>query len=175
MQMIITQILGAVALCICLVGIFFKQKKNYFIAQLTAYIFNGASFIVNGSLVAGLNTFISITRVLILYIYEKKGKNPPYWLLSYSVLYITVGIVFMNSYYDIITMITPILNTLSMLMRNMQLVRYFSILPNTMLATYAILTCAYTSAAYYIVETITIIVAIITYAIQQRKNVYYLL
>ena len=173
--MIITQILGGIALIIDVVAILLNNKKKYFIAQIITYVFNGAAFIVNNSLVAGINTFISITRAFILYIYEKKGKKPPFWLLGYSVIYIIVGIVFMQNYLEIITMITPILFTLSMLMKNMQLVRYYSMLPNAMLSTYSILTGAYTSAAHYIAKFIASIVAIITHHIQKKREIYYLL
>ena len=175
MQMIVTQILGGIALIVGLIGIFFNNKKNYFIAQIISYLFNGIAFIVNGSLVAGINTLISITRALILYIYERKGKNPPLWLLAYSIAYITIGIIFMQNYLEIITMITPILFTLSMLMKNMQLVRYYSILPELMLIIYSMLTMAYTTATCYAVETITLIVAIIIFHIQKKRTIYYLL
>ena len=177
MKMIITQILGAVALIVCLIGIFFNKKKNYIITQIISYVFNGAAFIVNGSLVAGINTIVSISRALVLYFYERKGKNPPtiIILICYSAIYLTIGIVFMSDYLEIITMITPILFTLSMLMKNMQLIRYYSLLPNVMLATYGFLTAAYTSASFYVVQTIALIVAIINHYIQRKKQRNYII
>lgn len=175
MQMIMTQILGGIALIIDVIAILLNNKKQYFIAQIVTYVFNGAAFIVNNSLVAGINTFISITRAFILYLYEKKGKKPPYWLSGYSIIYIIIGVIFMQNYLEIITMLTPILFTLSMLMKNMQLVRYYSILPELMLIIYSMLTMAYTTATCYAVETITLIVAIIIFHIQKKRTIYYLL
>ena len=85
------------------------------------------------------------------------------------------GVIFFKSYYDIIVIITPILFTIAMWVKNMQLVRYLMLLPNAILVFYAILNQVYTTALLDLIEVIAIIVALITYYIHKKKEREYLL
>lgn len=176
MNFIFAQILGGISLILVIVSYFLNSKKNFLFIQIVANVFYGLSFIVNSALVAGINTFISIIRVLLLYLYERKGKTPPiYFIFIFSACYITIGVIFFKNYYDIIVIITPILFTIAMWVKNMQLVRYLMLLPNAILVFYAILNQVYTTALLDLLELITIIVALITYYMHKKKERNYLL
>lgn len=176
MNFILAQIFGGIALILVVISYFINNKKKFLLLQIIANLFYGLSFAVNSALVAGLNTFISILRVLVLYLYEKKHKEPPiYLILIFSVGYIIIGIIFFKNYYDIIVIITPILFTIAMWVKNMQLVRYLMLFPNAILVFYAILNQVYTTALLDFIEIITIIVALITYYINKKKEREYLL
>lgn len=176
MNFILAQIFGGIALILVVISYFLMNKEYFLFIQIIANVFYGLSFIVNGALVAGLNTFISILRVLALYLYERKDKTPPiYLILIFSACYITIGVIFFKSYYDIIVIITPILFTIAMWVKNMQLVRYLMLLPNAILVFYAILNQVYTTALLDLIEVIAIIVALITYYIHKKKEREYLL
>lgn len=176
MNFILAQIFGGIALILVVISYFLMNKEHFLFIQIIANVFYGLSFIVNDALVAGLNTFISILRVLVLYLYERKDKTPPiYLILIFSACYITIGVIFFKSYYDIIVIITPILFTIAMWVKKMQLVRYLMLLPNAILVFYAILNQVYTTALLDLIEVIAIIVALITYYIHKKKEREYLL
>lgn len=174
MNFILAQIMGGIALVLVLISIFSKEKKYFFVIQVVANIFYALSFIFNGGLVAGINSFISVMRVLILYLFEKKKITPPkYLILVFSACYITVGFIFFARPIDIITMITPIMFTVAMWMKNMQLVRYTMISPNVLLTVYALILQVYTTALLDVIETIFLIVAIVKFYLHARKSQTY--
>ena len=171
MNFILAQVMGGIALLISLISIFSKDKKYYFTMQVVVNVFYALSFIFNGGLVAGINSLISVMRVLILYIFERKKITPPkYLILVFSACYVTVGAIFFARPLDVITMITPIMFTVAMWMKNMQLVRYVMILPNVLLSIYALLLQVYTSAILDAIEAIVLIIAIVKFHLQAKNE-----
>lgn len=176
MNFILSQIFGGVALVLSIISYFFKFKKSFLFIQIIANVFYGFSFAVNFALVAGINTFIYIFKVIILYIYERKEKNPPIYLIFiFTALYILVGIIFFNSYLDILVMITPIMFTIAFYMKNMQTVRYFMLLPNAILVLYAIICQIYTTALLDLLDFTVIIISIIKFHINKKQEIRYLM
>ena len=164
MYFILAQVMGGIALILTIISYFFVDKRNFFVFNIIANVFYAFSFIFSSALVAGINTLISIVRIIILYYYEKKQKTSPIYLIFiFIICYLTIGIIFFKDYYDIIVIITPILFTIAMSMKNMQAIRYMSLLPNTLLIVYAVVNQVYTSALLDLLELIAIIIAIIKF------------
>lgn len=170
-EFIISQVMGGIALILVVISVFLKNKTHFFLFQTIANIFYALSFIFANALVAGINTFVSIIRVLVLFLYAKYEKTPPIYLIFvFSAIYIIIGVLFYQNAYDIITIITPILFTAAMWMKNMQLVRYCMLLPNILLVLYSIMHQVYTTAILDAFETCSIVVAIISFAITNKKQ-----
>ena len=171
MEFILAQIFGGIALLLVVVSYFWKDKKVFLMLQVVANIFYGLSFVFSSALVFGINSFISIVRVIVLYVYEKKNMPPPIYLVIPFVLsYLTVGIIFYQQPIDIIGIFTPMLFTIAMWMKNMQLVRYLMLLPNALLVLSALLYSAYTTALLDAVEIAAIVVAIITFHLKKHNT-----
>ncbi len=170
-EFILAQVTGGIALVLVVFSYYAKRKTTFFVLQIFSNIFYGLSFIFSHSLVAGINTLISIIRIIELYYFEKSGRETPaYLIIVYSCMYIAVGIAFYNSMYDIIPIITPIIFTVAMWMKNMQLIRYTMLLPQVALFIYAIICQAYTSALLNLIELVAIIIAIFKYYIEYKKS-----
>lgn len=170
MQFIISQILGGIALILVCIS-YFCNKKIFLLIQTLANIFYGAGFIVSLSLVAGINTFVSIIRTTLYFIFEKRNKEiPKYFILIFAIVYITVGIIFFKSPWDIITIISPILFTTAMAFKKMIVVNLLMLLPNLMLLSFCLGNAFYTSAVLDAIEAIIIVVAILTYVIKKYKE-----
>ena len=164
MYFIMAQVMGGIALILIIISYFFVDIRNFFVFNIIANIFYAFSFIFCIVLVAGINTLISIVRIIILYYYEKKQKpSPVYLIFIFIICYLTVGIIFFKDYYDVIVIITPILFTISMSMKNMQAIRYMSLLPNALLILYAIANQVYTSALLDLLEFVAIIIALLKF------------
>lgn len=144
--------------------------------QLISNIFYSLSFVVNFAFVAGINSFVSMFRLLIFYLYERKRKEIPiWWIFVFSSIYILVGILFFNNYTDILVMITPIIFTVALYMKNMQTVHYLLLLPNAILVVYAFICEVYTTALLDLIEFVVIIISIIKFYIQKKHEIRYLL
>ena len=82
---------------------------------------------------------------------------------NFSALYLLVGVLFFKNYLDIMVMITPILFTIAMWMKDMQKIRYFVLVPSVILVVYDILSQVYTTAILDCINVIVLIVALIKY------------
>lgn len=174
MNFIISQVMGGIALILVFISYFLRNKTTFLVFQIVANFFYALSFVFTNALVAGINSLISLIRCVVFYLYNRQNKNIPwFYLLIFSILYVTAGIIFFKDYIDIIPMLTPILCTLAMMMKNMKLVRYFMILPNILLVFYGILCQVYTTAALDFMEVVAIFIAIIKFYIEEIRNKVY--
>ena len=83
-QFIISQIFGGIALILVCIS-YFLSKNKFLFFQIVANLFYGAAFLVSLSLVAGINTIISILRCLLILYYEKQNKDfPIYFNMAYN-------------------------------------------------------------------------------------------
>lgn len=170
-KFITSQVMGGIALVLVVISVCLKNKKQFFVLQTVANIFYALSFVFADAMVAGINSFISCIRVVILFFYEKMEKQPPlYLLVVFSAIYLTIGAVFYTDAYDFITIITPIVFTIAMFMKNMQLVRILMIPPNILLVLFAILHQVYTTAILDAFEVVFLVSALIFYAIKEKKT-----
>lgn len=171
MWFIVSQVAGGIALVLVVIGYFVKDKIKFLFLNAIANVFYALSFIFANSFVAGIGTFISILRVFLLFIFEKKNKPYPiYLLIIFSIVYIINGIIFFTDFYDIIPICTSILFSSAMWIKNMEYVRYAMLLPNILITIYALIRAVYTSALLDFMEVVVIIVAIIYFHIKKKKE-----
>lgn len=175
MYFILSQIMGIIALIIIAVSYFSKNKKFFLFLQIFANFFYALSFIFVNAFTAGINTFISIVKVVCFYFYEKVNKKAPlYFVVIFIVCYITVGIIFYRNILDIIPIVTAIIFSFAFWIRDMVYVRFLIVFPNLLLIFYSIMTQAYTSALLSVLEISVIVIAILKDYFERRKINYLL-
>lgn len=171
MEFILAQILGGIALILVCVGYFLKKKAHLLITQLVANFFYASAFIVVGGYVAGALTMISVARCVYLYIAEKRCfKYTYHFLPMFIALYVTLTIIFWDSPWDILPLITSTLFTIGLTVKNLQTVRYVLIVPNVILIFYNALQGIYTNAMRHIIELIVILCVATKYLIKKKRN-----
>lgn len=171
MNFIFAQISGLIALILVCIGYSFKNKSHFIVIQIIANFFYASAFLFVKAYVGALIIFISMVRCIYIYIAEKKSfKYVYHFILIFVILYIITTIVFWKSTYDFIPLIASIIFTISFCIKNLQLMRYILIIPNTLLIFYNIITTTYTSALLDLIEVIVIIVAIIIHKLKNKKE-----
>ena len=169
MEFIIAQILGLIALILVCVGYFVKKHNTFLTIQIIANIFYAGAFLVLKNFAAGIITVVSIIRCIYLSICEKFNfKYTIHFLPIFFVCYITLGIIFWQSWFDIIPIITAIMFTIGFYIKNLQLMRYILIAPNALLVFYCIMSRTYTSALLDFIEILVLIFAIIKFNKQKK-------
>lgn len=164
MEFILAQIFGGVALILVCISYFLKKKVNFLILQIFADVFYAGAFFVVGANVAGIVTAISIVRNITLFFKEKYDlKYIDYTVFIFIALYVVFTILFWNGILDIIPLISSILFALCFMIKDLQKMRYFLIIPNAIVLVYNILCTTYTSAVLDFIEIIVIIVALINF------------
>ena len=171
MEFILAQILGGIALILVCVGYFLKKKAHLLITQTVANFFYASACIIADGYVAGVLTAISVARCIYLYIADKHSfKYTYHFLIVFIVLYITLTIIFWDSPWDILPLITSTLFTIGLTVKNLQKVRYILIVPNVLLIFYNILQEIYTNALRHMIELIVICVVIIKNIINKKRQ-----
>lgn len=168
---LISQILGFIALIICAIGYFVKSKPKFLIMQTIANVFYAMSFLWLGVLSAGIITIISTFRCVFIFYSEKFNfKHTIYYLTIFIVLYIITTIFTWESALDIIPVISGTIFTYAYYIKNLKLMRYLLLIPNTILSIFSFCSQTFTNAMLDGLEVIVIIVSIINNEIQDKKN-----
>lgn len=172
-----SQIFGIIALAIVCISYQFNSKAKFLALQILANTFYASSFLALNVLVGGINTIISLFRVTILFLFERKDKSPPICLyILFFLLYIASGIICWQSPLDIISIITFEIFNVAMFIRNITLTRWMMIFPNLLIAIYNLLLMTYTNAILDCVEVCVLIISIIKFSKSRTlKKIKYLL
>lgn len=164
----LSQGFGIIALILVCISYQFNNKAKFLALQILANTFYAASFLALNVLVGGFNTLISLVRVAVLFLYERKDKPAPIFLyIIFFLLYIVSGIVCWQTPLDIIAIISYEIFNIAMFIRNIYLTRFLMILPNVMIAIYNLLLMTYTNALLDFIEIAVLIFAIIKF---KKKN-----
>lgn len=170
MEFVLAQILGGIALILVCVGYFLKKKSHFLIIQTVANFFYSAAFLVVGAYVGAALVMISIFRCIYLYFAEKHSfKYTLHFLPFFILCYLVMTIVFWDSPFDFIPLISSTLFTIGFTIKNLQVMRHVLIIPNVLLVLYNILKTTYTSALLDLIEVVVIIVVIVKHKLKNRR------
>ena len=150
---------------------FFNSKKHYLVLQICGNVFLSLSYLVIGAYFTMVSVMIGIVRGLVCYIYEKKDKKIPIYvvvglctatILSY--LIINCMIIPQHSAWDIIYLFASCMYVITFAIRNISVMRYMVLIPHSCAILYNILIKApISSAISYGIELLVTIIAIIKY------------
>ena len=168
---IIAQVLGIVATLIMCVSYSAKNKKSFLFIGLLGDIVYGITFFFVGSLSAGLIALVSCVQVLFIHHYDKKDKKTPRIIaLAFILSFILLGLFTMQSYWDIIPILTYIWFTIVLDKKDVNSIKYLYILPNLVLTIYDFVVMAYASALEDGFEAIYLISVLVIDFIKTRKQ-----
>ena len=147
MEFILAQIFGTIALILVSIGYFFKSKSEFLLAQTLANVFYACAFFVSKAYVGAIIVVISIFRCIYLHLAEKYNfKYKVHFLPIFIILYSITTILFWNSPYDLMPLISSSMFTIGYSITNLQRMRAILIIPNVILVAYNILLTTYASA-----------------------------
>jgi len=168
---IIAQVLGLIALTLIGIGYFQKAKGKMLILNAIANSFYATAFLFTGAYVAMTTSFISIGRCIYIYYAEKYSfKFSLHFLSIFIIAYIITALCLWSSPLDLMPLTSSILFTIGYSLKDLQTMRYFLLIPNTILCIYCIIATNYTNALLDAIEIIILVVAIIKFAKLNKKN-----
>lgn len=171
MNFILAQVFGGIALILLCISYFVKKRSVFFIFQTIADIFYALAFLVVGAYVGAFVTFVAVFRTLFLYFSEgQELKGEFLFLTIFVVLNILISVSYYSSPYDFLPILTSLIFTYSYAIKDMQIMRYVLLVPNSILILYNILSTTYVSAILDFVEVMTIACAIIKFSRENKKH-----
>ena len=171
MEFILAQVLGFIALILVCIGYFLKDRFKFLLIQVIANFFYACAFLVVEAYVGGIIIFISLIRCLYIYIAEKYSFKYIYHFLPiFIILYIITTILLWSSWLDLMPLFASSIFTVGFAIKNLQKGKFVLIIPNVILVIYNIFTTTYTSALLDFIEVVVIVIAIIKFYIDKKKN-----
>lgn len=171
-------VMSTIALILYSVSYFFNNKRNFLILQLSGNVFLSVSYFIMGSYFTVISVLIGIARGLLCYIYEKKDKKVPVYVVAglcsatvVSFIVINYVVLSQASPWDVLYLFASCMYSVTFAMRNIRVMRYVTLLPHTLAVAYNLLIKApFTSAMSYAIELLVTVAAIIRFDFIRRRN-----
>ena len=168
---ILAQVFGLVSLVLTCISYFQSNKKVFLFFQIASTIFYAGSFLSLQVYVGGIGTIVSVARLISLYLYEKKNKEPPLILMLFFMwCYLLTGVLLFQGYLYILSIVSNLLCNYAMFSKSINRLRVLMILPNCMLLVYNLLSRTYTNAILDFVELIILLCSIYKFRRKIVKN-----
>ena len=173
-------ILSTIALILYCASYFFDSKKGYLATQMTGNIFLSLSYLFIGAYFTMVSVIVGIGRGLICYTYEKKNKEVPVYLIVGLCVVTVANYIVINyiilagtaSPWDVLYLIASCMYAITFAIRNIKLMRYLVLIPHASAVAYNLLVKApISSALSYGIELAITVVAIIKFAIQEKREI----
>ncbi len=142
----VSTIIGFVAMVFAMSSYFVKKKSVFLVAQAGAILSLAFSCLFIVQYYAVVSYVLGLIRVGVFYLYERKGKSAPNWLIAtfvglYMLFYVIVNIVILQTFnaLDILLLIANVFFTVAFSIRNLTLVRYIFLFPLAISVVYYVL------------------------------------
>lgn len=134
---------GLIAMFFVATSYFFKRKETYLLFQLIAIFCLSFSYLFIEKYFAMITFAISVIRMVVFLIYEKKDIAVPIWLKSlFAALvlaaYVVVNVIVLKdtSGLDVMCLVANVFYTFCFGIRNLTLMRYVILVPNVLSVLY---------------------------------------
>lgn len=166
---ILAQIFGGLATATNIIGIQFKKKENILISYIIACLFFIISFYLLKAYSGVATCAIMAIETLINYLYDKKNKKIPMWLIYTMIFGSTIiASLFYQSWVDLFAIVSCIPFVLMLIQKEEKSVRLFTFIFLLFYTTFDILVGAYTAFVGDLLFEISTIIAIIRYDIIKK-------
>ncbi len=142
----VSTIIGFVAMLFAMSSYFVKKKSIFLVAQAGAILSLAFSCLFIEQFYAVASYTIGLTRVVVFYLFEKKDKRVPRWLIAffvalYVVFYVIVNVIILETFnkVDVLLVIANVFFTVAFSIRNLSLLRYIFLIPLVICVIYFII------------------------------------
>ena len=157
---------------------FFNNKRTYLILQLCGNVFLSVSYLLIGSYFTMVSVLLGIARGLMCYVYEKKDKRVPVYMIvglcTVTILsYVVINYVILTqaSPWDVLYLLASCMYAVTFAIRNIRVMRYTVLIPHVCAVAYNLLIRApFSSAISYGVELAVTVVAIVKCDLLKQKE-----
>lgn len=148
-----------------------KQKKTYLIEQVAANSLYCAQYILLGAYAGAISNVLTIAKLVVCYINEKKGKgNPPWQALLFCGVSILLGVFAIEGWYSVIPIVNAVVYTFGIWQDDPIFLRIMAGICSLLWIVFNFAVGAYVSAAYSAVEFIFVVVTMVKLIIQRRRE-----
>ena len=163
--------MGLIATLILCSSYIVKSKKDFLFLGILGDLVYGLSFIFVNSIGTGIITILSCIQFSSFYFCERKNiKLPKFVAGVFACLFVIVGIVNMQSVWDILPIIIYVYYTFTLYIKDIEKIKILYIIPNAVLVAYDIVVTAYASAFEDGFEATFLAIILVTDYAKSRKK-----
>lgn len=171
---IIIQLVGILGLITKIIGIQLKKKKDILIALMISSTLFAINFFLLKAYSGAVISIVMTLEVVINYIFDKKKKEYPMWLIgTYIIVSVACGIFTYQSITDTLPIIASIIFIFTIIQKKEKNIRLLTLAYVTTFFVYDSLVGAYFALISDLLQDISIIIAILRYDHLNRKEVIY--
>ena len=175
---LLSWVMSTIALFLYSASYFFNNKRTYLILQLCGNVFLSVSYLLIGSYFTMVSVALGIARGLMCYVYEKKDKRVPVYMIvglcTVTILsYVVINYVILtqSSPWDVVYLFASCMYAVTFAIRNIRVMRYTVLIPHVCAVAYNLLIHApISSAVSYGIELAVTVVAIVKYDVLKKKT-----
>jgi len=160
---LIAQILGVILIILCVTSIQMKTKQRIVFVSLIANLVFVTQFIFLGRWTGVIVGAVTVMRCLIFYLYARKGKRSPVWILAVLILLYIGGVIWTwDSWYCAFTLLA-VINIYGQWQTNVKFLRLGLLSANIGIGIYSVLTMAYMGALNELLQIFSVAIALWRY------------
>lgn len=161
---IIAQIFGVCGIISSVLSMQMEKRKNIIIMLILLNLSSALNFLFLGSYTGSFISFFAILETFINYLFERKGKNVPiYVIMLYVIINIILGSLSFQTIMDILPIICSIIFCLTIYSKKESNIRKLMFINQVFWLVYDIYTKAYMFSICNILTMISVLIAIFRY------------
>ena len=161
MSFVLSQLCGIIASIFVCWGYVVKSKPHFLIIQIIGNTLLALSFLFVSAMAGAITTFFSALRCVFLFVREGHNLNTSHYLPLFCVIYLLLGIISWQHWFDFMPIMSSILFTIAYFSKKLKVVKLLSIMPTLLILVYSCICGAYTSAMCASIELSVLIFSII--------------
>ena len=167
---ILAQIFGMFGIITLFLSVQFNSKKQILGFQIAANLFYAIQYLVLNAITASVMSFVSVLRCIAFFVFEKKNKKVPvYVLVIFIALIIILAKVLNYGIMGFFPVVCTLLYTIGIWQKNLNIFRIITLLTACIWIGYNIFVGAYPSLIGNVFEVLTSLIAIYRFNLNESE------
>lgn len=168
---ILAQIFGIFGIITLFLSVQFNSKKQILRFQTAANLFYAIQYLLLNAITASLMSFVSVFRCIVFFIFEKKNKKVPIYILVVFLALIIILAKFLNyGIMGFLPVVCTLLYTIGIWQRNLNVFRIITLITACIWVGYNVFVGAYPSLIGNVFEILTALIAIYRFNLSESDN-----
>ena len=171
MEILLPQLFHIIKVVLQMIAVQFKQKRNILISFIFVNLFSAIGYILLGAYSGVLICSIAIIQTIVQYIYDKKGKKVPKYVITlYFISSILGGIYTYKTFIDILPILSFLMYIMSIIQSKESNVRKFTLIKLILWVPYDLYNLAIASGIGRIVTIISTVIGMHRLDNKEKNN-----
>lgn len=168
---ILAQLCGTLGIITLFFSVQFDSKKQILGFQIAANLFYAIQYLFLNAIPAALMSVVSLLRCIVFFIFEKKNKKVPIYILAVFLTLIIILAKFLNyGMMGFFPVVGTLLYTIGIWQKNLNIFRIITLLTACIWIGYNIFVGAYPSLIGNVFEVLTSLIAIYRFNLSESDN-----